>query len=805
MSLKNRFLGGWRRDNICALEIRASALNGLFIASKHELQDDHPPLLCKLMLLHFIPVRILRLALPLVMMLACPLSVSASKFKALREVMEAAAKVSDDAVDVARMSQAAKLANATPEEMAAQCLRVSGLEHDAQALRVMQKHVDIIAQDVAKMGSSREVLTWSERASDFARQAGSKGDLEAIPKALICARRAVQKAHRELAAVKILRKDVDLRELLAAASATSEQKSARIAANVALENARTEALAGMDAMMIELEQLSPLLSGRAGIEPQAHVLASFERLERYSDAWRWTNARSADSLGNATKNLDMAKSEKLVPAQPAASKASKAVTVDAGSSLVLLANRERQLIRAEARSISPPKMMQSILQSLSRLKVSEKALQQAQDRGVVFVVKKEWARQMRPEWLTFFGNALLVVLGSSTVLVVAAPVVSALAWIAFFALRKNQLRIELYSEMETGTLANRSELSKAGKAICTGLGMFGKWAPWIALCTIIALMFFPVGLLFADTAEDLPGFWNTVGFLLWMFAFVIGVIFIYGFLTMEFDKKDGELPKVAQWGIRLVIPAILGFVLLFLFALLVSPNAYANANLILASILVPAAILAETCGTKLSSLKQVRSPLTRDFDALILRSFARDQDASPIGTGIGFEKALCAVLERAGFEAIAVGQPWEIFPSGAAGRVYLPMFGWESFVIRYIRMARVIFVLPGDSKAVIWENAALKTFSKGERVVLFCPYETERDRKHYDAFRENVSGKLNLPAIAESGLIVFDNEWRASFIPIALSGYASERQFTSKVSALLPDKLTLSDPAISLEKVSSHS
>ncbi len=733
-------------------------------------------------------------------------------------VFQVLKQVGNNADTVAKLARAGKLARLAPDVAAARAATAFGVPEHALKIEAMLAKA---GERVTKDGAHRKALTWSEQATTTAKAALHSDDPADMAVAVAYAQQSMDEMTHSEVITFCTEVPADEIKALELASPIMENPGILRTTGVSWKEVRPLAIEINNthfALLQEFEKLSPLLNGARGRDAQREALDLVNRMERTADAWRWveeaySRARPLDRAhrGSASAEIEALISaiEKKWPDQRPVSKNPRldfeenmsnakaylaAARGEAPPSVALgrvgdpreadstppparaeprtsvladLAARERNLLGAEARTVSLSSPAADVLQYVESAFVPGDG-----PRAKVMVVREGWAEGLSKPALTSFAHALIALLLISALFIVLCPPLLAAAWIALFFLRRNQLRMELYSTDSSQSLTGRTEIGGVGKWLCGASGVLAKWCPRVAIVLLLTVLLFPVGMVFGEKSEELPGFWNLAGGLLSLIVSALtGVIAISLW-------QDGKSMGVRARIFAALFVGFLGWLAYFLISrLLLSPNLLFDPNFVLAAILLLAGFGSGHCAERFSRLGDIRSPESKDFDALILRSFARDADTLPIVRGKSFEATLCGFLLSRGHESMAFGQPWEIFPSGAAARVYLPMYGWERFVIRYLKMAKVVFVIPGDSKAVIWEQEALKLFSRCERVFILCPYTTDTDRRHYDAYRKNVKGKFDLPDISESGFIRFEQNWSPVFVPISLANYASEKDF----------------------------
>jgi hypothetical protein len=135
------------------------------------------------------------------------------------------------------------------------------------------------------------------------------------------------------------------------------------------------------------------------------------------------------------------------------------------------------------------------------------------------------------------------------------------------------------------------------------------------------------------------------------------------------------------------------------------------------------------------------------------------------------EEQIAKVLSEFG-PVLAVGKPGERLPEVGAARLYLADGEWQNGVRELMGRSRLVVIRAGLTEGLLWELAEAVRLVPPERLLILVP----RGRVGYDGFRKGASRLLpqGLPEMTRSsgvfssltGLIHFDPDWRASFVPL---------------------------------------
>jgi hypothetical protein len=127
------------------------------------------------------------------------------------------------------------------------------------------------------------------------------------------------------------------------------------------------------------------------------------------------------------------------------------------------------------------------------------------------------------------------------------------------------------------------------------------------------------------------------------------------------------------------------------------------------------------------------------------------------------EQRLVAILGRVG-PVVAIGRPGEELPEEGAARMYVADAEWPDLVLDLLDKACLVVLQVGDSAGIRWEIEKVGERMRPERVLLFVPFDSRRDRRearrdrYYRRTRAAIDGCLptDLPmSIRESSLIYF--------------------------------------------------
>jgi hypothetical protein len=156
----------------------------------------------------------------------------------------------------------------------------------------------------------------------------------------------------------------------------------------------------------------------------------------------------------------------------------------------------------------------------------------------------------------------------------------------------------------------------------------------------------------------------------------------------------------------------------------------------------------------------------------VLRSFNPLREESALLSGfVSDAEQLAKAVEPIG-PMVAIGRPGENLPKPGPARVYATGDEWQSVVLQWLAMARLVILMPGKSGGVRWElEQALATLSP-ERFLLFL---RSANRTEYESLAHTLlmtRARIALPdfdAIARqrvSGFFVFESGWGARFLPL---------------------------------------
>jgi hypothetical protein len=116
---------------------------------------------------------------------------------------------------------------------------------------------------------------------------------------------------------------------------------------------------------------------------------------------------------------------------------------------------------------------------------------------------------------------------------------------------------------------------------------------------------------------------------------------------------------------------------------------------------------------------------------LFLRSFASDR-ARLVGPGVfigvglpssrgrTFEQYLAPEIGKFG-PFIALGDPEDYLPTLGAVKVYQGDDTWQTTVLRFLEMARLVILLEGESDGLSWELRQVRTLCPPEKIIIITP------------------------------------------------------------------------------------
>ncbi|WP_306317462.1 MULTISPECIES: MFS transporter [unclassified Streptomyces] len=186
--------------------------------------------------------------------------------------------------------------------------------------------------------------------------------------------------------------------------------------------------------------------------------------------------------------------------------------------------------------------------------------------------------------------------------------------------------------------------------------------------------------------------------------------------------------------------------------------------------------------------------LSRPY-ALYLRPFDKDGviadqpvglDSRPhyvntTGSTLTVEEMLSGTLAPAG-RLIAVGHPEDELPPPGAARVYLPWDNWEPTVLALMERAGLVVLGTGPARGTLWEfGQAVRRCAPARLVVLvysdpaeYAVFRTVADRllpagRHLPDLPEPARPRRWIGGYPLKGLIVFDDDWRPTLLPVDLA------------------------------------
>jgi len=134
------------------------------------------------------------------------------------------------------------------------------------------------------------------------------------------------------------------------------------------------------------------------------------------------------------------------------------------------------------------------------------------------------------------------------------------------------------------------------------------------------------------------------------------------------------------------------------------------------------------------------------------------------------EELLASLFNQIG-PFLAIGKPHEELPTLGASRLYVDDGDWEEAVTDLMSRARLVVLRTGETEGLIWEaSRAVKKVSP-EKLLLVVPF----GKKSYTTFRSKAQPFFprplpgypawKIPPTSLQGVIVFDSDWTARFLP----------------------------------------
>ena len=153
---------------------------------------------------------------------------------------------------------------------------------------------------------------------------------------------------------------------------------------------------------------------------------------------------------------------------------------------------------------------------------------------------------------------------------------------------------------------------------------------------------------------------------------------------------------------------------------------------------------------------------------LYLRSFEDDQRGARIKGSLTEEEHLAKVLSQFG-PFVAIGRPGEALPEAGATRVYVGDANWQSAVEELLGNANLVIVRTGRTMGLGWEVERAVRILRPQQLVLLVDNSRELrnileriSHVHPQVRRHIRMGWRSIGSIR--GFILFDDEWRASWV-----------------------------------------
>jgi len=177
----------------------------------------------------------------------------------------------------------------------------------------------------------------------------------------------------------------------------------------------------------------------------------------------------------------------------------------------------------------------------------------------------------------------------------------------------------------------------------------------------------------------------------------------------------------------------------------------------------------------------------RDF-VLYLRAFKDDKLTHRVLDYQGAilvmteEEQMMRVLQEIG-PTIAIGKPGSELPGIGAGRHYVEDSEWQDVVGRFIKRARIVVIRAAETVGLQWELKFAREALRPEQLIITLPTAPYID---YKSFLEQATKQLfiDMPEFdligppqyglaSSSGLVFFDDKWKANFSPFITSPVTS--------------------------------
>lgn len=139
------------------------------------------------------------------------------------------------------------------------------------------------------------------------------------------------------------------------------------------------------------------------------------------------------------------------------------------------------------------------------------------------------------------------------------------------------------------------------------------------------------------------------------------------------------------------------------------------------------------------------------------------------------EEQIAEIFSELG-PVIAIGKPGEKLPQLGAARMYVEDDEWKSRVTEAVSVARLVLYRASDTQGFSWEVELGGKLLAPEQMVFLIPVQSD-----YESFRGKAEQSLRVrfPDLPDSkrrfgslaGLIYFDANWQAHFVPPKPIGY----------------------------------
>jgi hypothetical protein len=187
--------------------------------------------------------------------------------------------------------------------------------------------------------------------------------------------------------------------------------------------------------------------------------------------------------------------------------------------------------------------------------------------------------------------------------------------------------------------------------------------------------------------------------------------------------------------------------------------------------------------------KTAKAALSREakLPIVYLRSFSHDK------TIHNSEEAFAKLFRPIG-PLVAIGDPADRLPELGAYRDYVPDAEWQDVVTSYIRQARLVLLSIGRTPGLAWELGQCRELLPPSKLIVLVSC----DESEYQAFREAARSRhVELPDYPQlpdyayfnneplrslyeplSGIISFEEGWKAQMTPVVDPGYDFGRDVT---------------------------